>query len=506
MHNTKRTFVALGAILCIFLSFSVSYRYFFVHRWSAARRLEDSNWIATSGSWLDRQLCTWFGACGISHLNSAHWVTHAVIPGDLLSGNETSPDTHSFWLDGKENSEDWSEDERAMRIVPKYVLEHAPLVHLYSGEEYWPCDIAEHLHHTRPYFNDEPIGDEKTHLNLSNLDMLREWSRDAFLRSNDNVENQPNWLMGKSNIPSHSRHTPHPDGSEKILSRRDMVSIADEDETMNTIDTSKVFDKLLSESDSDSAIVPVEISDSGQPRDATTESDIIAQTEQQTIHGQRPLNLNTDETPQSNPQKPLQPSRQGGRSGAPVIMITVDKGDGILDAFYFYFYSFNLGNKVLNIRFGNHVGDWEHNAIRFIHGVPKAMFFSQHASGAAYTWDAVEKIDKRVSCHSQYQSPPPLPHHAHAWFPTIIANKHSPQTARRLLRKGLPRNLPHPGPPQIHPPLGPPLRRDRPRAPLGPRPQPAVLHVRPRAGPSAQLRAEPKGARGLVLLHGPLGR
>jgi hypothetical protein len=86
----------------------------------------------------------------------------------------------------------------------------------------------------------------------------------------------------------------------------------------------------------------------------------------------------------------------GGRSDAPAVLVVVPKGDGVVDAFWFFFYSYNLGNAVFNVRFGNHVGDWEHTVVRFQHGEPKAVFFSEHSFGEAYTYDAVEKIGKRV--------------------------------------------------------------------------------------------------------------
>ena len=81
----------------------------------------------------------------------------------------------------------------------------------------------------------------------------------------------------------------------------------------------------------------------------------------------------------------------GGYSPAPAHLVLVDKGNGILDAFWFYFYSYNLGTTVLNVRFGNHVGDWEHSLIRFVDGVPKAVFFSAHSGGLAYGYKGVEK-------------------------------------------------------------------------------------------------------------------
>ena len=93
----------------------------------------------------------------------------------------------------------------------------------------------------------------------------------------------------------------------------------------------------------------------------------------------------------------------GGRSQAPAILITVDKGNGIVDAFWFFFYSYNLGNIVLNIRWGNHVGDWEHTMVRFQHGQPRLVFYSEHSFGAAYSYSAVEKIaDNRPSRHPQH--------------------------------------------------------------------------------------------------------
>lgn len=55
----------------------------------------------------------------------------------------------------------------------------------------------------------------------------------------------------------------------------------------------------------------------------------------------------------------------------------------MLDAFWF-FYSYNLGQTVLGILFGNHVGDWEHCMMRFENGVPRGLYFSEHEGGQAY--------------------------------------------------------------------------------------------------------------------------
>lgn len=199
-------------------------------------------------------------------------------------------------------------DENDVSQIPHYVVDYAPLVHLYSAEKYWPCDMGEHLHHITPELNFTPVQASWQHPQLDNLDGLNRWEygRHIFLTSDDNVEDHPEWLMGEKNIPA----TPAPSSSQ--------------------LATHKI---------------------------------------------------------------------QGGRSDAPAVLVVVNKGHGIVDAFWFYFYSFNLGNTVV-WRFGNHVGDWEHCLVRFHHGKPKAVFVSEHFFGQAYTYQAVEKIGRRPVIYS----------------------------------------------------------------------------------------------------------
>jgi hypothetical protein len=86
-----------------------------------------------------------------------------------------------------------------------------------------------------------------------------------------------------------------------------------------------------------------------------------------------------------------------GYSKAPAILIVVDKG-AYVDAFWFFWYSFNLGNQVLGVRFGNHIGDWEHTMMRFHKrtGKPTQIFFSEHEWGAGYEWQDCEQEGDRV--------------------------------------------------------------------------------------------------------------
>lgn len=81
-------------------------------------------------------------------------------------------------------------------------------------------------------------------------------------------------------------------------------------------------------------------------------------------------------------------------------VIAVEKGQGILDVFYAYFYAFNRGNTVLRHELGDHVGDWEHNMIRFVNGTPTHIWYSQHWNGEAYVFEAVEKQGLRPVTYS----------------------------------------------------------------------------------------------------------
>ena len=228
-------------------------------------------------------------------------------------------DSNRGWQDSvvdiKTRPEDLANDSGVMHEIPQYVLDYAPLVHLYSEEQFWPCDIKEHLFHVTPELNYTPIQGLPP-LNLTNLDQLNQFGRGrhVFLTSDDNVEDRPDWLGGQINIPDDFKDDARADHFDLQITRG----------------------KIRKQS-------------------------------------------------------------HGGHSDAPAVLVTVDKGDGIVDAFWFFFYSYNLGNIVFNIRFGNHIGDWEHTLIRFQHGKPKLVFVSEHFFGSAYKYSAVEKIGNRVS-------------------------------------------------------------------------------------------------------------
>ncbi|EON68972.1 hypothetical protein W97_08230 [Coniosporium apollinis CBS 100218] len=90
------------------------------------------------------------------------------------------------------------------------------------------------------------------------------------------------------------------------------------------------------------------------------------------------------------------PDSSGKISGAtPCVVIVNDKGSGNVDAFYMYFWANNWGGEVLGKNLGNHVGDFEHNMIRFQNGVPKAVWYSQHGNGQAFKYSTVKKSGLR---------------------------------------------------------------------------------------------------------------
>lgn len=84
----------------------------------------------------------------------------------------------------------------------------------------------------------------------------------------------------------------------------------------------------------------------------------------------------------------------GEIKNAPATLIVVDKGNGWVDAFWFYFYSFNEGPFVMGSGpYGNHVGDWEHSLVRYYNGEPVIVWMSAHGGGGAYYYHRLEKYE-----------------------------------------------------------------------------------------------------------------
>ncbi|KAL9046126.1 MAG: hypothetical protein Q9214_000956 [Letrouitia sp. 1 TL-2023] len=282
--------------------------------------------------WINRKVCNWLGINSQAHLPEdaeGDWRKRAQDEQEIRLGQILGH------LAGSSKHNDQANGSRIIREIPEYVLEYTPLVHLYSGEQFWPGDIGEHLEHVTPLLNYTPVKYSTQSMNLTNLDDLNLYNhgRFVYLTSEDNVEDRPDWLGGEKNIPD----------------------IPEEEDGFFAW-VIKVIKQML-------------------------------------------------------PIGTIAPPMQGGRSDAPAVLIVVEKDEGVIDAFWFYFYSYNLGNLVFNVRFGNHVGDWEHCLVRFQQGEPKFVFVSEHFFGQAYSYDAIEKYGKRPviysaeGTHAMYATP-----------------------------------------------------------------------------------------------------
>lgn len=333
---------------------------------------DEQSWIASSRSWFDRKSCRWLGVCGAAHFQTADAHFGQRDPTNWHESNDTNPEPwRSWWFSGANNQSEWDADEWARREIPDYVFDYAPLVHLYSGEQFWPGDIAEHLYHTTPMLNYTPIQAEWDHPSLEDLNQLNQWEggRHVFLTSDDDVQTRPPWLEGERNIPQ-------TDGEQPEEAWADWDGRVDGEIPDDTeYDHAEWFD--LRGQEDDGSLGPESI-----------QAHRLLRQELRKRYGGKKIQAPLRDVPSEG---------VGGRSDAPAILLVMDKGNGVVDAFWFFFYSFNLGNTVVNVRFGNHVGDWEHCLIRFHHGQPKALFFSAHTAGEAYRYEAVEKIGQRVS-------------------------------------------------------------------------------------------------------------
>lgn len=115
-------------------------------------------------------------------------------------------------------------------------------------------------------------------------------------------------------------------------------------------------------------------------------------------------------------------------------VVMVERTPQDLDVFYFYFYSFNEGGDITQVvpplekilpdakpgdHYGNHVGDWEHNMIRFRDSKPTGIYFSQHGSGQSCAWDDGTCLSKQgdrpvvFSARGSHANYPSEGHHIH---------------------------------------------------------------------------------------------
>ncbi|OQN96585.1 hypothetical protein B0A48_17015 [Cryoendolithus antarcticus] len=86
---------------------------------------------------------------------------------------------------------------RAPSGVPSFVLDYAPVVYLFSGEQYKPADIGAQLANTQPEVNAAPIANAPNPLTLDNLNALNGLGgANVYLTSTSDVTTNPAWLKG----------------------------------------------------------------------------------------------------------------------------------------------------------------------------------------------------------------------------------------------------------------------------------------------------------------------
>lgn len=293
--------------------------------------ITERKWIDSSPYMLDRWSCRFFGLCGLHHLRSDP-------PGHSI--NETDEEKRRAGHPGYADYDDLPDELRrrastpaekpknGQKDIPSFVLDHAPLIHLHWAEHFWPSDIKEFINHVDPSLHFKRVA-QNISLTLDNLGDLNSYSSKVVLSSQQDVESRPEWLFSHDSRPNLNDTA---DSETETFSAKPFKP-----STRPWYHVAELNDKKA-----------------------------------RAVHvGHKP--------------------DKSGYSSAPAILIMVDKGNGILDAFWFFFYAYNLGQTVLGARYGNHVGDWEHCMIRFENGIPKGVFLSEHEGGLAYTFEALNK-------------------------------------------------------------------------------------------------------------------
>lgn len=228
--------------------------------------------------------------------------------------------------------------------VPQYVLDHAPLVHLSEDEIYWPSELPVHINNTSPY--------------LHQIELSEAGKGDRWKDYDPSISN-----LGELNKYATTS------GDGVYLHSNDAV------ESLPDWLTSRVN-------------IPIPPGEENPERYITLNGTL------------------GDEIRKHLPHDVPPPPRVPARSKAPVHLILVEHPDNVVHAFWFFFYSYNLGNSVFGVGFGDHVGDWEHSVIRFKNGVPESMFVSEHAFGQSYTFSAMEKFGDLIGDHeTDYKVP-----------------------------------------------------------------------------------------------------
>lgn len=95
---------------------------------------------------------------------------------------------------------------RKREALPAYATTYAPWSYLYSEEGTFPSDITVHLNHTIPEVDYSAIG-EAGSVTVNNLNS---YASDVYLTSQDNIADNPTWLLSDYGIPDSSGYSAAP--------------------------------------------------------------------------------------------------------------------------------------------------------------------------------------------------------------------------------------------------------------------------------------------------------
>ncbi|KAI1331634.1 hypothetical protein F5Y16DRAFT_394921 [Xylariaceae sp. FL0255] len=84
--------------------------------------------------------------------------------------------------------------------LPDYALTYAPLSYLYSGENYWPSDVATHLKNVQPEVNYVPIGSAGS-VTLANVNS---YNSSTYLTAVGSTTDNPAWILSAYGKPNNS--------------------------------------------------------------------------------------------------------------------------------------------------------------------------------------------------------------------------------------------------------------------------------------------------------------
>lgn len=87
--------------------------------------------------------------------------------------------------------------------LPDYVLQYAPLSYLYSGESWWPADVATHLTHVIPEDGTTKVANSVT------FDTIGSLGSNIYLTSKTDPFDDPSWIYGNGS-PDASGYTTAP--------------------------------------------------------------------------------------------------------------------------------------------------------------------------------------------------------------------------------------------------------------------------------------------------------